>query len=100
MCDPGDGLGGRESISIFAHTNDFVGIFARDPEPAGTADNVNQGRWVYEGGEKRAGHGNVGSPDPTANASGPAGPGRGRCGGSRSRPYRRFCRPCRRSSPL
>jgi hypothetical protein len=51
-CDPGDGLGGRESISIFPHTNDFVGISARTPERVGAAGRVNQGRWVYEGGKK------------------------------------------------
>jgi hypothetical protein len=53
MCEPGDGFGGRESISNFSHTKSFLGICTTAREGRGAVGGLNQGRWVYEGEEKK-----------------------------------------------
>jgi hypothetical protein len=55
MCEPGDGFGGRESISKDPHTKSFLGIRPAALEGRCAAGRVNQGRWVYEGEEKERG---------------------------------------------
>jgi hypothetical protein len=54
MCDPGDGFGGGEAIFKISHTKQFVGICRVAPEALGACAPLNQGRWVYEGEEKKS----------------------------------------------
>ncbi len=47
-------FGGRESIFLFSHTNEFCGKSKVAREPALARDPQKDPRWVYEGGAKGA----------------------------------------------
>jgi hypothetical protein len=47
-CVPGDEFGGRESIFSICHTNEFVGMRKRAPEPTAACCGVNPCRRDYE----------------------------------------------------
>ena len=53
-CRPTDGLYGRESISIFSHTNEFIGKDFPAPRRVGASGLLKVGRWVYKGSEQQA----------------------------------------------
>jgi hypothetical protein len=53
-CAPGDEFGGRESIFSIPHTNEFVGMHKRAPEPTAACCGVNPCRRDYERGEMKA----------------------------------------------
>jgi hypothetical protein len=48
MCRTGADLYACESISIFPHTNEFIGKCFGDPQPAEPCFGPKWGRWVYE----------------------------------------------------
>jgi hypothetical protein len=52
-CVPGDDFGGRESIFSDPHTNEFVGMRKRAPEPTAACCGVNPCRRDYEEEEKK-----------------------------------------------